>query len=221
MSEPLAALAKLKIEFEKLRDKRPKARLFFAHDKVGAIEFYFYSYFASADELVLGAREQQLLCAAAGKALMGIPAPIVEQISNTALAAQKPDECWVRALLDYAAAGQSHGSFVGVAEKSIEIIERVELLDSLNPISKKAPLAEQTDPVTRAIALLIAADKDGKRLIKKDLPGIVGCSRSTLYRNAHFRATISALKTKKRASIPNGSKSTQGTIEAEFDPDEE
>ena len=81
-------------------------------------------------------------------------------------------------------------------------------------------LAEQTDPVSRAIALLLAADKEGKPINITDLQEIVGCSRSTLYRDPLFKATRKAMKEKKRANIPKGSKTKEG-IEAGYDPDEE
>jgi hypothetical protein len=83
-------------------------------------------------------------------------------------------------------------------------------------------VAEQTDPVTRAIALLLAADKEGKPIIVKNLPGIVGCSRATLYRDPQFRATMKAIKFNKRANIPKGSKGREGELEAiGHDPDDE
>jgi hypothetical protein len=81
--------------------------------------------------------------------------------------------------------------------------------------------AEQTTPVTRAIALLLAADKEGKRIKIMDLPAIVGCSRPTLYRDPHFKATVKALKEKNRMNIPKGSKTKEGKMEAGYDPAEE
>lgn len=82
-------------------------------------------------------------------------------------------------------------------------------------------VAEQTDPVSRAIALLLAADKEGKPIKISDLPPIVGCSRSTLYRDKHFVATVKALKSKMRANVPKGSKLKDGSVEAEYDLEEE
>jgi hypothetical protein len=92
---------------------------------------------------------------------------------------------------------------------------------SETPADSTATPAEQTDPVSRAIALMLAADKEGKPLNIIDLPAIVGCSRSTLYRDNYFKATVMALKAKKRASIPKGSKTKEGDIDAEYDPAEE
>ncbi len=68
---------------------------------------------------------------------------------------------------------------------------------------------------------MLAAEKDGKPINVTDLPNIVGCSRSKLYRDPQFKATVKALKAKKRASIPKGSKTEEGIIEAGYDPDEE
>lgn len=92
---------------------------------------------------------------------------------------------------------------------------------TLETVDEKARLAEQTDPISRAIALMLAADSEGKSLKKLDLPNIVGCSRSTLYRDPHFNATVKALKAKNRANIPRGSKTKDGNLEAAYDPDEE
>jgi hypothetical protein len=93
--------------------------------------------------------------------------------------------------------------------------------DAASEVVPPAMLAEQTDPVSRAIALLLAADKEGRPINIIDLPAIVGCSRSKLYRDKHFKATVKALKAKKRANIPKGSKTKEGNLEAEYDPAEE
>jgi hypothetical protein len=99
---------------------------------------------------------------------------------------------------------------------------KMESISDGRPVKSTAALAEQTDPVTRAIALLLAADKEGKRLIIKDLLEIVGCSRSTLYRDPQFNATVKALKAKKKGNIPKGSKTKDGQVEAVgYDPEDE
>ncbi len=83
-------------------------------------------------------------------------------------------------------------------------------------------LAEQTDPVARAIALMIHADKEGTIMEVSDLVLIVGCGRSTLYRDPRFTATRKALKQKRRSEIPSGTRSKKGVVEATgYDPDEE
>jgi hypothetical protein len=84
-----------------------------------------------------------------------------------------------------------------------------------------AALAEQTDPVTRAIALLLAAEREGKRLLIKALPALVGCSRAKLYRDQVFKATVKAMNAERRANIPKGSKDREGSVEAKYDPGEE
>lgn len=82
-------------------------------------------------------------------------------------------------------------------------------------------LPEQTDPVTRAIALMLAADKECRSITIIDLPAIVGCSRSTLYRDPHFKATVQALKHKCQGNISKGRKKKDGTLEAGYDPADE
>ena len=111
-------------------------------------------------------------------------------------------------------------------QTAIPIEKRLENIDRKLPTLPVAetinrPATEQTDPVSRAIALLLAADSSGKPINVTNLPAIVGCSRSTLYRDPHFTATVKALKGKNRANIPRGSKPKEGNLEAEYDPDEE
>jgi hypothetical protein len=91
------------------------------------------------------------------------------------------------------------------------------------PAESMATLAEQTDPESQAIALVLAADKDGRRVKMADVALAVGLkSRTSLYRWPRFKATLKALKANRRADIPKGSKTAEGELEAVgFDPDEE
>jgi hypothetical protein len=101
-----------------------------------------------------------------------------------------------------------------------EIVKALE--EFLPPPDSSATLAEQTHPVTRAIALMLAIDKKGEPIPTVDeLTKAVGCSRSKLYRDRHFVATRKALKDKNRANIARGSKTAEGIIEAGYDHNEE
>jgi hypothetical protein len=111
--------------------------------------------------------------------------------------------------------------------KAIDIIKRLQTAienstgaDALDD-SEKVIDDEQTDAESRAIALVLAADKEGKRIKIGDVALAVGVSRTSTYRWTRFKATLTALKAKRRASIPKGNK-TKGKLEAVgFDPDEE
>ena len=80
---------------------------------------------------------------------------------------------------------------------------------------------EQTAPATRAIALLLAADREGRTITKKAIAKMVGVHRDTLGRDPQFAALWDVIKAKNKASIPKGSKDAAGNVEAEYDPDDE
>jgi hypothetical protein len=78
---------------------------------------------------------------------------------------------------------------------------------------------EQTTPVTRAIALLLAADRDDRPWNVSELASAVGVHKSTLYRDPHFNALVKALRAKGGAAPPHGQKDAEGNIDA-WDEDE-
>lgn len=77
--------------------------------------------------------------------------------------------------------------------------------------------AEQTSPAARAIALMLEAQRDGRPVPPvKDLARMVGCDRSTLFRDPQFKAVRKAL-TEGPLSIPRGQRMDSGEIDAETD----
>src|SRR5262249_51523961 len=65
-------------------------------------------------------------------------------------------------------------------------------------IADHSGLQEQTDCVSRAIALMLTAEREGRNITVDQVAQAAGCSRATLYRNPQFRATRAALKAKRK-----------------------
>ncbi len=72
---------------------------------------------------------------------------------------------------------------------------------------------EQVDPVVRAIALMQQCEREGRSYKVKDLAFAVGVSRSTLYRDRHFRNVIKATRTGNKPK--RGHKDAKGNLDAE------
>jgi hypothetical protein len=104
-------------------------------------------------------------------------------------------------------------------------------LDSLEPShpeQDRRTLPEQTDPASRAIALLLAADREGRKTTVKEIANASGCSRATLYRDQQFRAARRALKAKKEQERHNrktarrgGFRDAEGNVDARSGVEEE
>jgi hypothetical protein len=76
---------------------------------------------------------------------------------------------------------------------------------------------EQTSPAARAIALMLEAQRKGRPIpTVVELADIVGCDRSTLFRDSQFKAVRTAV-TSTRLTIPRGEYSENGDVEAEAD----
>jgi hypothetical protein len=77
---------------------------------------------------------------------------------------------------------------------------------------------EQIDPVSKAIALLLDGQKQGRKMRVPDLAGAVGVDKSTLYRNPLFKAAWLAYRTGSKP--PKGHKDSEGNLDAYYDPEE-
>jgi hypothetical protein len=88
--------------------------------------------------------------------------------------------------------------------------EVVSLLRSPAPTAS-APSPEQADPVSRAIALMILFEKEGRRYTVEGLARAVGTSKATLYRDSRF---VGARAARKGNTPPQGSKDKEGGLDA-------
>jgi hypothetical protein len=64
------------------------------------------------------------------------------------------------------------------------------------PPADRPTTEEQTDPATRAIALLVSAHKKGQKPSKTEIADAVGCSVRTLDRDKQFKIAWKAMKAK-------------------------
>lgn len=78
---------------------------------------------------------------------------------------------------------------------------------------------EQTDAVSRAIALMLTWAKPGQRYTVKDLAKAAGTSKASLYRDSRFQAARKATKALGNAP-PAGSKDAEGGLDAYAPQDE-
>jgi hypothetical protein len=85
-----------------------------------------------------------------------------------------------------------------------------------DPVEEPAAsqVGEQTSPVAQATALLLDADKTGRRWSVAQLAVAVGTARSSLYRDTQFNALVKALRSKKGAPPPRGQKDSEGNLDA-------
>jgi hypothetical protein len=72
---------------------------------------------------------------------------------------------------------------------------------------------EQIDPISRAIAMMLACVREGRKFKIQDLAKAVGVHRSTLKRNPSFNAALEAAR--QRMRVPRGHKDENGNIDAE------
>jgi hypothetical protein len=88
--------------------------------------------------------------------------------------------------------------------------------DSDPPSGPKTPTAEQTSPAVRAVAMILGAQRAGRPLPGvKELAHMVGCDRTTLYRDSQFRAVWEAAQSS--APPPRGWRTDAGDIEVKDD----
>jgi hypothetical protein len=81
--------------------------------------------------------------------------------------------------------------------------------------TRLAALLSDMEPIARAVALLLDYDRRGLHLTAQEVASKVGVSKAALYRDDHFKATMSALKAKRRGTPPpRGNKDCQGNVEA-------
>jgi hypothetical protein len=78
---------------------------------------------------------------------------------------------------------------------------------------------EQTDPVSRAIALMLTWEREGRKYTVKDLAKAAGTSKAALYRYARFKDARKAMKASGNAPS-EGHKGAEKGLEA-YDPEDE
>jgi hypothetical protein len=85
------------------------------------------------------------------------------------------------------------------------------------PAAAPDALPEQTSPAARAIALVLEAQRAGRPIPRvKDLATMVGCDRSTLFRDPQFKSVHKAARNQPLA-LRRGRRTDSGDLEAEAD----
>jgi hypothetical protein len=103
----------------------------------------------------------------------------------------------------------------------LSALDRLQALLAMPADGLASVSAEQTNPVARAIALMLEHDRLGRPFQVQDIARAVGCNKSTLYRDQQFNTALKALRLKQKGSKPpSGRKDSQGNVDA-WDEDED
>lgn len=92
--------------------------------------------------------------------------------------------------------------------------ERAKLMPMSMPIAP-ATVAEQTTPASRAIALILQAQRDRRKVKQKDIAAAVGAERTIFYCDPALKGVWQAYKQSFRLAPARGYVDSDGNLEAE------